>query len=379
MSELNPAAYFEIHNSLADSLLKGSHQLAGVPEADRPAVLRAALDAVPEAAALLRPFPVLYADGENSASRLAFSCLSAAATFPGARRDQIADLGALTAVLFGLDDVADGISGQWSDRDFTLFVERLRAAVSSTPSEHDPELVPGAVPGDGPPDSSKDAPEDGPKGGPEDGTEGPMGEVLGAWRAWCARFHRHPAASVHAPNLDRRLALAGAAMARERAWAAGTDPWPPYDDYVANGLLTILYPTWWAAALAVCGPAPADAAHWAVIEPATHLGAACMRLANDIRTFEREKAEGKPNSISILESTGLSTAQAVERVSAHIDDLDAGFRAAVAALPAGLEGIADGQRRSVSFNGRWYMARDTHAYTVRDLAGDADAHDSHPT
>jgi hypothetical protein len=343
MSEPGPAAYFEIHNGLADSLLKGSHQLAGVPEPDRHTVLRAALDAVPEAATLLRPFPVLYADGENSASRLAFSCLSAAATFPGARRDQIADLGALTAILFGLDDVADGISGQWSDHDFSRFVERFRAAVAGVPPEH--------------------------------GADGPMGEVLGAWQAWCARFHRYPAAAVHAPDLDRRLELAGAAMARERAWAAGTEPWPSYDDYVANGLLTILYPTWWAAALAVRGPVPADAAHWAVIEPATHLGAACMRLANDIRTFEREKAEGKPNSISILESAGLSAARAVERVSAHIDRLDGDFRAALAGLPAGLEGIAEGQRRSVSFNGRWYMARDTHAYTVRELAGDADAHD----
>ncbi|MEV6153595.1 terpene synthase family protein [Nonomuraea sp. NPDC052129] len=347
MSDPEDRAYFGIRNDLADRLLKGSHQLAGVPEGDRGAVLRAALDAVPEAAGLLRPFPVLFADGESSASRLAFSCLSAAATFPLARRDQIAELGALTAILFGLDDIADGIAGDWSDRDFTAFIARLCAMTTGMPFA----------------------------AAPEPAAEGPIEQVLGAWQAWCARFHGHTGAAVHAPTLGRRLELAGAAMLRERAWAAGRAPWPEYADYLANGLLTILYPTWWAAALAIRGPVPAEAAHWASIEPATHLGAACMRLANDIRTFEREKAEGKPNSISILENAGTGTARAVTRVSAHIGELDAEFRAALAGLPAELAEIAEGQRRSVSFNGRWYLARDTHAYTVHELAGDLESHE----
>lgn len=351
MSDPGGHAYFGIRNDLADRLLKGSHQLAGVLEGDRGAVLRAALDAVPEAAGLLRPFPVLFADGESSASRLAFSCLSAAATFPLARRDQIAELGALTAILFGLDDIADGIAGDWSDNDFTAFIARLRA-MSAGPPFAAPE-----------PAASEPV------------ADGPIEQVLSAWQAWCARFHGHAGAAVHAPNLGRRLELAGAAMVRERAWAAGRAPWPEYADYLANGLLTILYPTWWAAALAIRGPIPAEAAHWASIEPATHLGAACMRLANDIRTFEREKAEGKPNSISILENAGTETARAVTRVSAHIGELDAEFRAALAELPAELAEIAEGQRRSVSFNGRWYLARDTHAYTVQELAGDLESHE----
>lgn len=362
MSDPGGHAYFGIRNDLADRLLKGSHQLAGVPERDRGAVLRAALDAVPEAAGLLRPFPVLFADGESSASRLAFSCLSAAATFPLARRDQIAELGALTAILFGLDDIADGIAGDWSDRDFTAFITRLRA-MSTDPPFTDPPFT--------------DPPLTGPlfAAAPEPAAEGPIEQVLGAWQAWCARFHGHAGAAVHAPNLGRQLELAGAAMVRERAWAAGRAPWPEYGDYLANGLLTILYPTWWAAALVIRGPVPAEAVRWASIEPATHLGAACMRLANDIRTFEREKAEGKPNSISILEHAGTDTARAVTKVSAHIGELDAEFGAALADLPADLAEIAEGQRRSVSFNGRWYLARDTHAYTVQELAGDLESHE----
>ncbi|MBB6348838.1 terpene synthase family protein [Nonomuraea muscovyensis] len=344
MTGPNPQSYFAIRNDLADNLLKGSHQLAGVPEASRGAVLRAALDAVPEAAGLLRPYPVLYADGESSASRLAFSCLSAAATFPEAGRDQIADLGALTAILFGVDDIADGIAGEWSADEFAAFVERLCVGAAGEPAA--PETA-----------------------------DGPVGQVLAAWAGWCARFHTYRGAAAHAGVLARRLELAGAAMARERAWAAGAQEWPSYADYLDCGLLTILYPTWWAAALAVRGPEPADPGHWAVIEPATHLGASCMRLANDLRTFEREKAEGKPNSIGILQRRGMSAAEAVERVTGHIDELDAAFRAALAELPAELAEIADGQLRSVSFNGRWYLARDTHAYSVRELTGDAQAHD----
>ncbi|MEV4468522.1 terpene synthase family protein [Nonomuraea salmonea] len=335
------SAYFDIRNDLADRLLKASHQLAGVPGRDRAAVLTAALDAVPEADRLLRPHTTLFADGDSASSRLAFSCLSAAATFPAATRDQIADLGALTAVLFGMDDIADSIAGDWSDADVDAFFGRIKGVLS------------GSEPGGA------------------SGEAGPMAAALSAWRAWCARFRAHPGAAAHTSSLLGQLDLAGAAMALERRWAIGGEPWPGYDRYLANGGLTILYRTWWAAALGVCGPEPARTEHWAAIEPATALGAECMRLANDLRTFERERREGKPNSVLILERAGTSTEAAVERVSAHIAELNAAFDAELRRLPAELAGVVEGQRRSVAFNGAWYMARDTHAYTVRELAEDA--------
>ncbi|NUR84264.1 MAG: hypothetical protein HOY71_09280, partial [Nonomuraea sp.] len=124
MSDSTPTAYFSIRNTL----LKQSDQLAGVPEPDRPAVLNAALEAVPVASELLRPYPTLFADGESSASRLAFSCLSAAATFPDATRDQVADLGALTVILFGLDDIADNIAGTWTPDDIVALFAHLSSA-----------------------------------------------------------------------------------------------------------------------------------------------------------------------------------------------------------------------------------------------------------
>ncbi|MEO3869902.1 terpene synthase family protein [Nonomuraea sp. B12E4] len=335
-------AYFGIRNDLADRLLKASHQLAGVPQQNRSGVLAAALDAVPEAAQLLRPYPILFADGDSAASRLAYSCLTASATFPGARRDQIADLGALTMILFGMDDVADGIAGDWSDHEVGAFFESIGAVLAGAQPEVDAADV--------------------------------RGQVLHAWSGWCDRFRGHPGAAVHTPNLLRQLELAGAAMALERAWATGGEPWPDYGRYLANGAPTILYPTWWAAALGIRGPVPADAGHWESMEQATLLGAACMRLANDIRTFERERREGKPNSVLILEHGGMSTEAAVERVSAQVADLNAEFAAALADLPGELAGIAEGQHRCVSFNGAWYRSRDTHAYTVQELAKDVETH-----
>ncbi|MFI7614557.1 terpene synthase family protein [Nonomuraea terrae] len=336
------SAYFGIRNDLADRLLKASHQLAGVPQQDRAAVLTAALDAVPEAASLLNPHTALFAEGDSDSSRLAFSCLSAAATFPSAARDQIADLGALTAVLFGMDDIADSIAGDWTDRDVEAFFARVRAILADDPVEA--------------------------------GADDPMDAALRAWRAWCERFRRHPGAAAHTATLLEQLRLAGAAMALERRWAMSGEPWPEYAPYLANGGLTILYHTWWAAALGICGPDPADPGHWDAVEAAVDIGAECMRLANDIRTFEREKHEGKPNAVLILERSGMSTAAAVERVSAHIAELNAAFAAELAGLPPELAGVAEGQHRSVSFNGAWYMARDTHAYTVRELAGDVERH-----
>ncbi|MFB9630674.1 terpene synthase family protein [Nonomuraea helvata] len=311
-----------------------------MPEEDRSTVLRAALDAVPEADRLVRPYASLFAEGDSSASRLAFSCLSAAATFPHARADQIADLGTLITILFGIDDIADNIAGQWSHSDITAFFEQLCSMVSGTP--------------------------------PQAGAEDAVGQGLHAWQAWCVRFRGHAGAEARAPMLREQLRRAGVAMVRERLWAAGDEPWPSYDDYLANGSLTILYPTWWAAALGICGPA--GAGHWEAIEQATSLGAACMRLANDIRTFERERNEGKPSSVLILERAGMSTEAAVERVFAHYAELHVAFLAALAQLPAPLAGIADGQRRNVAFNGGWFMARDTHAYTVQELVRDADTY-----
>ncbi|WP_214319775.1 terpene synthase family protein [Nonomuraea sediminis] len=331
---MNEPGYFDIRNELADTLLAGSHQLAGVPERDRGKVLRAAVEAVPKAAEMLRSYPALYADGTGSASRLAFSCLSAAATFPDGTRDEIADLGALTVILFGVDDIADSVVGRRSAADFA---DLFGALVSILRGEE----------------------------GQESGEQ-----VVRAWAQWCERLRARPGAPVHVPAMADQLALAGEAMARERAWASGADPWPSYDDYVANGMLTILYHTWWAAALAILGPLPAGAGHWAAIEEATHLGATCLRLANDIRSFERERAEGKPNSIAILQRQGLAVHEAVRRVSAHIDVLDARFTERLAELPAELKPVAVGQRRSVAFNGRWYLARDTHDYTVDDLESD---------
>ncbi|WP_043629342.1 terpene synthase family protein [Nonomuraea candida] len=360
------SAYFGIRNDLADRLLKASHQLAGVPEGDRGAVLAAALDAVPEADVLLRPHTSLFADGGSASSRLAFSCLSAAATFPAARRDQIADLGALTAVLFGMDDIADSIAGDWSDGDVAAFFGRIRAVLAATGAEATPEAASEAA------SDARAASDAGAQA--EAAPDAAMEAALGAWRAWCERFRAHPGAAAHTPSLLEQLRLAGTAMALERRWAIGGEPWPGYDRYVANGGLTILYRTWWAAALGVCGPEPADPGHWAAIERATALGAECMRLANDLRTFERERREGKPNSVLILERAGTGIEAAVERVSAHIAELNAAFAAALAELPPELAGVAEGQRRSVAFNGAWYMARDTHAYTVRDLAVDVETH-----
>ncbi|MER6578518.1 terpene synthase family protein [Nonomuraea sp. NPDC001023] len=337
MSDSASPAYFGIRNTL----LKQSDQLAGVPEPDRAAVLGNALEAVPVAAGFLRPYSALFADGDSSASRLAFSCLSAAATFPQAGRDEVAELGTLTAILFGLDDIADNIAGSWTPDDIVRIFGLLSAVLRGQETE----------PG-----------------------EGPVGEAVSAWRDWWTRIGAHPGMAAYAPVLAEQLDLAGAAMARERVWAEGREPWPDYATYVDNGTQTILYRTWWVAGLGVRGPEPAHDRHWRAVLPATHLGATCMRLANDIRTFERERGEGKPNSVLILEHAGTDTEAAVARVAAHIAELNARFLDALAELPPELAGIAEGQRRSVSFNGAWYLARDTHAYTVRELTGDAGAH-----
>ncbi|MEV0821559.1 terpene synthase family protein [Nonomuraea rubra] len=348
------SAYFDIRNDLADRLLEQSHQLAGVPEQDRGAVLEAALDAVPEVERLLRPYASLFADGNSAASRLAFSCLSAAATFPHARREQIADLGALSTILFGVDDITDNLAGDWTDRDIVVLFGDLASVLSGPPL---------------PVDAGADA------GAAGDAGARPVDEAMAAWQSWCARLHRYDGAGAYLPILRAQLERTGEAMARERVWATGGEPWPAYEEYLPHAAVTFLYHTWWLAALAICGPAPADApAVWRSIEQVTDLGAACLRLANDVRTFQRERHEGKPNAVLILEGAGTSTEAAVERVTAHIRRLNAEFAEAIAGLPDGLAWVADGQYRCVTFSGGWYMARDTHAYTVRDLAADADAH-----
>ncbi|RAY15860.1 hypothetical protein DPM19_08850 [Actinomadura craniellae] len=340
MVQSDRRSYFDIHNAVVGSVLPDAHPLKGIPVEDLDAVLDGAVATTRSVSELLRPYSVLYPDGRRTESRLAFCCLSAAATFPGAAIDVLTDMAALTMLLFGVDDVTDEIVESCTDEQFESFTTDLYAVLAGgAAGEWDPA--------------------------------GPAGQVLAAWSLWSERFHARPIAGAHVAEVIEQLKVAQRALTRERRWTAGTAPLPSYAEYLDNGLVTCFYPLWWVAALGVCGPEPAVTEHARQIESATRVGASCIRLANDVRSFEREKREGKHNAISVLQSAGASEDEAIRRVLDHIAELTVEFEAGLSSFPAELAAIADWQRRSVRFHHHWFMARDTHGFSVTELAAQA--------
>jgi hypothetical protein len=131
------------------------------------------------------------------------------------------------------------------------------------------------------------------------------------------------------------------AMLRERQWSAGAayGRWPSYQEYLDNGIVTIAMRPYTVTACILAGDAAAGE-RLDALDPMIRAAARCFRLANDLRSDARERAEGKINAVSLLqhdlvgqgadEAAALHTArQLLDRVcTADLAYLDAAHRAA---------------------------------------------------
>lgn len=123
-------------------------------------------------------------------------------------------------------------------------------------------------------------------------------------------------------------------MMGEYRWRAayrqhGSVALPTYPAYIANGRYSVGYqPLVWTALLALNDAS--TPVHLAYLQAMEETGAICLRLANDLRTYTKEVAEGKFNALWLLDQEwrqqGLSPVAAYQRAEAQIQaEIDAGL------------------------------------------------------
>jgi Terpene synthase family 2, C-terminal metal binding len=332
--------YFGIRNPATDRLLGPVHPLGSFPPADREATLRGAAGLLPPFAERAGQYQVLAAGGTDAdRSRLAFCALHDVIVLPHAEPGQHLDSCMFGLLGFAFDDITDRVVGDYRDDQIEAFAADCVRVVQAAgdPVGHRP------------------------------GTD-PASQVLAALSETCARVRGYPAASTHYPNMLRHWQAHATATVRELRWSADRDQWPTYPDYLANGAVTSYFGTWWAAVLIIAGPLPARPAHAELVRRASAQISTAGRILNDIRTSEREKADGTPNAVAILEATGLDRPAVLGRLLAAVDRHRADLEAVLAGYPPELQSFGRCQHRQLAFMHDWYLARDTHGFSLAELA-----------
>lgn len=106
--------------------------------------------------------------------------------------------------------------------------------------------------------------------------------------------------------LQESVALLFSSMAKESAWRdqyqrSNGQCLPTYDAYTENGASSIGMRTLYRAMALMLGE-PATPQHWPLLRQMEQEAALSVRLANDLRTYQRELREQNINSLTILAS-----------------------------------------------------------------------------
>ena len=136
---------------------------------------------------------------------------------------------------------------------------------------------------------------------------------------------RLPLFSALRKDWERSLRQLVDSMRREHQWSTRyrefpEQPLPTYSEYVENGRCSVgVLPIFLSAFMAV--GKPEMLARLPALFVLEQQAASCIRLANDLRSYEKEMAEGKLNSIVLVrrelaQREGLSEAAALERAVA---------------------------------------------------------------
>jgi hypothetical protein len=108
---------------------------------------------------------------------------------------------------------------------------------------------------------------------------------------------------------------------RSRFRDAGVEALPTYEEYVATGLYSIGGPPHvWSALIAVGDASTPSHITW--LRSLEHLACTCIRLANDLQSYQKEMREGKINGPLILTqgliAMGLSPQEAFKQAEATV-------------------------------------------------------------
>jgi hypothetical protein len=196
----------------------------------------------------------------------------------------------------------------------------------------------------------------------------PWREVIRAFAGYCAALAARPLAELYYPFFARMFVAAMEGMRfelRSRRLFIERREVPTYDAYLDAGKKSIASPVVYAATLVALAPTLDRATvvgNAQIMDEFALLGGACLRLANDLRSYARElEIEQRPNSVIVLmHSLGLAEHEAEAEVLARADGFLRELPGLAARLPEKLQAWAMSVERFTALMRDWYMLRELH-------------------
>ncbi|WP_445214802.1 terpene synthase family protein [Brasilonema sp. UFV-L1] len=336
------------------------NELSGIPAVDRAHVLQTALSIYPEVENWVAQFPVILPQ------RIAAVCLALTATAPYVQPSVIVKASILSLIIYAVDDLVDITEGfldmtltvEQMEAMLTLYVKLVQSSANSTYRDY-PDLI---------------------KVFPTINESQPWVQIANALTKFCQELQKFPAAAIYYSTFAKHFKLGLEAMLTELYWSQAfkeTGTYPTYEQYLLNGRKSIAAPLILSALLAMVGE-PVDSefslkppyANLETLIDEMMLTSSCgMRLANDIRSFERERQAQKPNSLLILMMTqGLSQKEAEAIVLKEMDTYLQKMEEPISLLPFSLSVWGDCTKRMTWFTCAWYQTREFHDFTKQMLA-----------
>lgn len=335
-------------------------ELSGIPPVDRAHVLQTALSIYPEVENWVAQFPAFLPQ------RIAAVCLALTATAPYAQPSVIVKASILSLIICAVDDLLDITEGfvdirltvEQMEAMLTLYVKLVQSSGNSTYRDY-PNLI---------------------RVFPTINESQPWVQIANVLTKVCQELQKFPAAAIYYSIFAKHFELGLEAHHTELHWSQAfkeTGTYATYEQYLLNSRKSIGAPLVLSSLLAMVGE-PVDS-EFSVTPPYANLETlldevmltcgSSMRLANDIRSFERERQAQKPNSLLILMLTqGCSEKEAEGIVLKEIDKYLQKMEEPISLLPFSLSAWGDYARRMTWFTCAWYQTREFHDFTKQMLA-----------
>jgi Terpene synthase family 2, C-terminal metal binding len=334
--------YFDVHRQvLAET---GVHSLADIETIKSPRIVARAKAVAREIYGWANGYPTIL---QNRIDSLSLAC---SAMCPDSGVDVTVSAVKVAVLLFAIDDIVDGtVVSPRDDEADALLVACRDLALSRGTLDLDAA---------------------------ETGLSQPLSsDVATSWRTiirafatYCAELADGENPERYYPFFARMFATAMEGMRfelRARRRFIETSDVPDYDSYLDAGKRSIASPVVYAAVLVALGPPLArddvDRSADSLDEFAL-MGGACLRLANDVRSYARElQFEQRPNSVLVLMRTmGLTEREAEAEIVVRADRCLAALPSLSNQLPQDLQEWATGVVQFTTLMRDWYMIRELH-------------------
>lgn len=348
----NKNAYFEVQRTLKNST--SATEVSGIPVAERKQIVQNAQLIYPTVAEWVKEFPVILPQVVPSI------CLANSASGPDVAPVVVIQGTILSLLIFTIDSLADGAIGGLTDEQIEDLLTLCNEIVKSGGASYHnyPHLLKRLT-------ASESA---------------AWAQAANALAKCCQEIKAFPSASAYYQFFVKRFSLCMESWRVELHWRQAfekTRAYPTYEQYLKNGKESIALPTLVAGYLAMVGQLPitsefdcqpADSIETLLDEFVLTCGA-CVRLANDVRSFERERLEQKPNSILILMfEKGLTEEKAEWTVLKEIENYLEQAELMLTVLPNSLQPLGNCIKGLTWFFTEFYKVREFHDFSIEMLS-----------